>query len=190
MNTRNVLLILAVAAAQLAVPAAMLHGRERTLREGEVFHFRSEPVDPYDAFRGRYVWLSVGAMTAPLSDAPVTRARNRTVYVALGRDAEGYAVATQACLTRPETGAYVRTRAYIRPGMESVNVRLPIERYYLPEDEAPAAEQAYRDHSRRGTNDAVVVARVRNGDLVIEDLLVERQPIREWLRRNNEGGTL
>ncbi len=189
MKPRNVLLILAVATVQLAVPASMLLGRERTLREGEVFHFRAAPVDPYDAFRGRYVWLSVGDMTAPMPTASVTRARNRTIYVSLGRDEAGFAVATRADLARPGTGAYVRTRQRIYPGMNAVTVRLPIERYYLPEDEAPAAEQAYRMHSRVGTNPAVVVVRVRNGDLVIEDLLVEQQPIREWLRRQDEEGT-
>ena len=55
MNKRNGILLglVVVAAAQLAVPAWMIAGRELTLREGQVFKFRTRPVDPADAFRGR-----------------------------------------------------------------------------------------------------------------------------------------
>lgn len=56
---RNLLLALLVvlAAAQLAVPASMIVQRETVLTQGRVYKFKTAPVDPVDAFRGRYVAL-------------------------------------------------------------------------------------------------------------------------------------
>ena len=94
---------------------------------------------------------------------------------------DGYATPLRASRTRPDEGAYVRANVWGGVGATNVQVRLPIDRYYLPEDEAPAAERAYREHSRATNRQAEVVVRVRKGDLVVEDLLVEGKPIRAWL---------
>ena len=61
MNKRIwILAIFALAAVtQLAAPARMIWRHERTLREGRVFLFHTRPVDPADAFRGRFVWLGL-----------------------------------------------------------------------------------------------------------------------------------
>ena len=44
---------------QTAVPLSMIARREFTLRNGRVYKFKTAPVDPYDAFRGRFVALAV-----------------------------------------------------------------------------------------------------------------------------------
>lgn len=185
MKKRLAGLILLVSAIQLAVPASMLLGRERTLREGEVFKFQTAPVDPYDAFRGRYVALSVGNQTVEWDGEPLRGRRHHDVYASIEAGPDGYAVVTCASRRPPESGAYVRAYTW-NSADRQVNIRLPIDRYYLPEDEAPAAERAYRANSRRDNRAAEVVVRVRNGDLVIEDLLVEGLPIREWLAQQGE----
>ena len=43
--------------AQLGVILFQIVNYERILKEGEVFYFKVLPLDPYDAFRGRYVSL-------------------------------------------------------------------------------------------------------------------------------------
>lgn len=48
---------------QLAVPAFMIVRREHALSMGRAFKFRTAPVDPYDAYRGRYVALNFEAAT-------------------------------------------------------------------------------------------------------------------------------
>lgn len=182
MKPAKLILIGIVAAVQLAVPASMLWGRERTLREGALFRFQTAPVDPYDAFRGRYVALSAGSHTAEWTGPTSPLRRSTGVFVTLGTDSNGFAETRTASLRRPASGSYIRATAW-GSAIEGqrVNVRLPIERFYLPEAEAPAAEIAYREHSRRGRQEAVVLVRVRSGDLVVEDLLVEETPIRVWL---------
>ncbi len=178
--------VLLAAAAQLAVPASMLRGRERTLREGEVFLFACAPVDPYDAFRGRYVRLSVNAQDVPLAGEPFGTRRKRALFASLGRDGNGFAVVTGASRTRPPAGAFVRAEAWVRPHEATVSIRPPIDRYYLPEHEAPAAERAYAEHARADRGAAVAVVRVRNGDLVVEDVRIDGVPLREWVARRAE----
>lgn len=178
--------VLLTAAVQVAIPAAMLQGRERTLREGEVFRFQSAPVDPYDAFRGRYVRLSVASPQVPLEGEPLNFRRKQRIFATLAIDTNGFAFVTAASRARPETGAYVRAEAWGRSHDGRVTVRLPIDRYYMPEYEAPAAERAYMDHARRDRESAVVVARVRNGDLVVEDVLVEGKPLRAWVAEQTD----
>ena len=186
MNKPLLIGIVLTAAVQLAIPAAMLQGRERTLREGEVFRFQSAPVDPYDAFRGRYVRLSVASPQVPLEGDPGSHRRNLRVFASLAVDTNGLASVTAASRTRPQTGAYVRAEAWGRTPDGQVTIRLPIDRFYLPEFEAPAAERAYLEHARRDRTSAVVVARVRAGDLVVEDVLVEGQPLRAWVAEQAE----
>ena len=55
MNRRLMLMIALIGlAAQFGVMGHMIIRRELTLRRGRVCRFLTAPVDPYDAFRGRY----------------------------------------------------------------------------------------------------------------------------------------
>lgn len=58
----------------------------------------------------------------------------------------------------------------------------------MEESQAPEAEQAYREHSRRETRDAYVTVRVLYGMAVIEELYVDGKPIREFLKERAKGG--
>ena len=55
MNKLRLIIFLVVALAQISVPASMIWKRQRTLREGRLWKFRTAPVDPVDAMRGRYL---------------------------------------------------------------------------------------------------------------------------------------
>lgn len=187
MKTLAWMALLTVCLAQLAAPAWLIARQERTLREGACYRFHTAPVDPYDAFRGRYVQLSVQPSQATTRDAPPLR-RGRTVYVALGRDAEGFATLREAGRHPPAEGDYVRARVRGWSPEGTVRVQLPFDRYYLPEDEAPQAERAYREHSRAGQHSAEVLVRVRGGESVIEDVLIEGQPLRAWLAGHRAAG--
>lgn len=186
MNTRLLLAIAAVSAVQLATPAWMIASRELTLREGTAYKFRTAPVDPYDAFRGRYVAISVGATDVAWADRSALPTRSETAFVSIRAGEDGYAILGPASRRPPESGDYIRAevrRAYEKDG---VTVDSPVDRYYLPDDEAPAAERAYWDNSRTSERNAEVVVRVRRGDLVVEALLVDGMPIREWVAEHAE----
>src|SRR5205085_8475834 len=57
MKPWRLIVFVLVALAQLAAPGSLIWKRENTLRKGSVWKFRTAPVDPVDAFRGRYVAL-------------------------------------------------------------------------------------------------------------------------------------
>lgn len=59
-----------------------------------------------------------------------------------------------------------------------------MDRFYMTELKAPAAERAYREHSSRGKQDCHVTIRVHGACGVIENLFIGDQPIQAWLKAN------
>ena len=88
MKSLRLLLFLVVGLAQLAVPASVVWKRTQTLKEGRVWKFRTAPVDPEDAFRGRYVSLQFAAEDFPSNQ----QMAEDTAYATLKEGPEGYAV--------------------------------------------------------------------------------------------------
>jgi uncharacterized membrane-anchored protein len=167
---------------QLAVPVWMIANREMTLRHGRQFRFRTAPVDPYDAFRGRYVALQFEQNSAPVP-ADEKLAMNQKVYAQLAEDEQGFARIVNVTVNRPSEEAYVECRvSSITDSL--VYLQFPFDRYYMDEKLAPAAEAAYREHSRREVRDVYVTVRVKDGNAALEELYIERMSIREFLRRN------
>jgi uncharacterized membrane-anchored protein len=168
--------------AQLGVVASMINTQETILREGMTYRFRTAPVDPYDAFRGRYVAIALEPRTVLWPEGEATLKAKETFYVTLSTNADGYAVLTGASTARPAEGDYLRVKRGWRAASNQVGVVYGVDRYYLPENEAPRAEQLYREHSRRGQQEAFVVLKVRKGESVAEDLVVGDRSIRAWLK--------
>jgi uncharacterized membrane-anchored protein len=188
MNTRRLRIVLfaLVAVVQLAVAGGAIIRSELTLRTGEVFRFRIQPVDPVDAFRGRYVAIRFALDRAPAPDG-LELGRRQRVFVPLRRDSDGFDDFGAATLDRPASDAYLRlTSGGVYPdedGVGRVWLSLPFDRYYMDEDLAPEAERAVWNGAR-GEREASVTVRVRNGVGVIEDLFIDDVPIHRWLAEN------
>ena len=183
MKTRLLLGLLGLALlAQLAVPASMILKRERTLAHGQAFKFRTAPVDPYDAFRGRFVALGFdrNSVVAPPGH---DFARGQTVHVRLEEDADGFAKLAEILRDRPDGAPYLTTKI-LYVGGDQVHLRLPFDRFYMDEDAAPAAEQAYWKYAAASNRNAYVQVRIEKGFAVLEDLCVDGTPIREYLAQN------
>lgn len=178
-----ILLVLfaALCLVQLGVPASMIYKRETTLRYGEVFKFRTAPIDPYDAFRGRYVALNYAQGTISGHWPTDEYRRGRVAYAVLDRDDEGYARITDVRLVRPDNQMYLKVRiGWVNANL--LTLHLPFDRYYMDEFEAPVAEREFmRPRQDRQEHTAYARTRVRQGFGVIEELMVEEKPIREWL---------
>ena len=182
MNTLRIGIFVLVALTQLAVPSSMVWKRGRTLAYGRVWKFKTEPVDPVDAIRGRYVALRFAAETLP---GPVRRpeqpAAESTIYVTLKEDAEGFAQVDQISATPLKGDNVVKAQNwYWRDDAD--HVRFPFDRLWVAEKIAPQAEQAYRENSRRGKENAFVTVRVRNGDAALEQLYIADKPLADYLR--------
>jgi len=169
-------LFAAMALLQLAAPAGMILSRERTLAQGEAFKFRTAPVDPYDAFRGRYVALQIADSEAALAKGE-SAAYGQTVYATIETGADGFARFGLASLSPPKEKPFLKVKAGVANDKGGITLQLPFDRFYMEEAKAPAAEAAYREHNRRGAQDAYLILRVLDGAGVIENLYVGGEPI-------------
>lgn len=179
---KTALLILGLLAlAQLLVPAAMILKHERILRQGELFRFKTAPLDPADPFQGRYVLLNFDSDSIRIAstNAPAPGRKER-VYVVLGTDAEGFCELKEWSRTRPESGAFLKTTSYgigneRNPVTEkwdvpAIRFDLPFDRFYMDEEKAPRAEALAREETR-ATNCWAAV-RVYKGAALIEDVFI------------------
>lgn len=169
--------------AQWFVPASIIWRFESALRDGKLFKFQTRPVDPYDAFRGRYVALGFSQENVPWKYTAVPLKRGENMYALIENDTNGFARIKNLSAERPQTGDYIGVKIRYAASPTNVFVQLPFDRYYMNEKKAPAAEDAYRKHSVRGQQDAYVTVRVRAGRAVIEDLYIAGKPIREFLKK-------
>ena len=168
--------------AQWAIPASIIWRYETVLATGKVFKFQTHPVDPYDAFRGRYVALGFNWESAPLMANVRSPNPGERMFALIEIGTNGFAQIKGLTFERPQTEDYfgVKVRYCLSP--TNVLIQFPFDRYYMNEKLAPAADTAYRQHAgRSGRQDAYVAVRVQNGRATIEDLYVAGKPIRDFL---------
>ena len=178
MKQWRVVVFLVVALVQIAVPASMIWERERTLRHGHVWKFRTAPVDPVDAFRGRYVALEFEVEAQEIT-APPNVESGRTVFVTLAPDIDGFARIDQISSMPPAGHDFMEAR------LAGKTVSLPFDKYWVTERDAPAAEAAYAAQSTREKRNAFVTVRVFKGDAALEQLYLDGLPLGEYLRANS-----
>jgi uncharacterized membrane-anchored protein len=171
----RLIIFVLVACVQLAVPGSLIWKRERTLRQGHVWKFRTAPVDPVDVFRGRYVALQFDAETQEIPPPANTRSGDN-VFVTLKTNAEGFADIDQISSAKPPGDNFLSAQ------LNGNRISLPFDKYWVTERDAPAAEAAYRNLSRRGQQNAYVSVRIFRGDAAIEQLYLDNQPLGEYLR--------
>ena len=175
-----------LAVLQIAVSAARIMKWEDVLRTGTQIRIRTRPVDPYDAFRGRYVALDFEEETVPSELGPDLK-WGEEVYALLREDEEGFARIRKLVKDRPTDGSYLRVKvSYLGSSDKKIHLQFPFQRFYLEEEIAPAAEQAYRTRNREDKEDAYVTVRIKNGYGVLKGLFIGGKPIKEFLRDEKE----
>jgi uncharacterized membrane-anchored protein len=183
-------LFLVLAIAQLALPLGQIWKYEDVLRTGQLYKFRTAPVDPYDALRGKYVALNYADTEAVLRNGYQID-NHSPAYLSLRRDENGFAQFVELAATPPQAGDYLRVEC-VEYQFSSGKARfvLPFDKFFMEENKAPQAEQAYRRYgNQRGQKDSrtYVMVRVKGGRGVIENLYVEDQPIREFIKTRTKG---
>jgi uncharacterized membrane-anchored protein len=185
MNRLSFLLaaFVAVAAIQLAVPAWVIVRRELALRHGVQFKFRTEPVDPADVFRGRYVQLRLEPDRVTVPDCKRWQ-YNQRAYAILSADTNGFALVTGLQRTPPSGRHAIKVRVgWPDVNSSQVHFSWPMDRYYMEESKAAAAETAYREHSSRTNRNCHITVMVRSGTAVIENLFIVDRPVRDYIEK-------
>lgn len=185
MKTRLIIgLFLCMAFAQIVTPLSMIAKREAVLKNGAQFKFKTTPVDPYDAFRGRYVALRIEGDYVP-TIKELRLSNGQTVYVLIEIDSQGFAKFTTVATSRPYEKSYIQAKVRYISG-DKVYLDLPIDRYYMEEKAAPTAERIYRRFAQRDKQDAYVVVRIKDGFVVIENIFVGGQRIEDAIRNETK----
>jgi uncharacterized membrane-anchored protein len=123
---RNYLILgfAALVIAQLFVPGKMIWDHETVLTAGTEIRLRTQPIDPNDPFRGKYVILhfsdtELAAPTGTYED------RGREIYLTFRTDSAGFSVPDQATFVPPTaTDAYLKTTVLYF-------VDYPFDRFYM-----------------------------------------------------------
>jgi len=179
--------------AQLAVPVMMIKGREKILRNGELYRFLTRPIDPADPFQGRYVRLAFQNDYVPCSkDRELGLHRNQKIYALIEVGEDGFARFTSWSTEKPVKGRFLATR-YLgnksewnrisRTSMhKGIRLDIPFDRFYMEEEKAPRAEHLVRE-AVSSTNCWAEV-RILNGRPAIEDVYAQGQSLRELAAKN------
>ncbi len=189
---------------QFIVPISMIVRREVTLRTGDLYRFKTAPVDPADPFRGRYVALRFDESELLLT-TDQTWISGEMLYALVTVNADGYAELNTLTRTCPAAVPYLKVKVrYVgssrvegksliqketytdHEGKEyhyqsAVFLDLPFNRYYMEESKAPKAEALYRDRNRDALSDAFVTVRIKKGFAVLDELYINGQPVNELL---------
>lgn len=168
----SVFLVLCVA--QLWAAGSGIASYENTLKEGRVYRFKCAPVDPEDPFRGRYVRLQLDAARTNLS----MPGNDENMFAVLEDDDAGFAVITQLLADPSDVGDYIQVQA---SGHRWLPLKLPFDRYFMEESQAPAAEHLYWKKLRDRNSDVYLSVRVLDGESVIEGLFIDGTAIEQLL---------
>lgn len=180
-NIKILLLVLCVV--QLAVPGYMIYEQSQILSEGKVYKFQTQPIDPYDPFRGRYVTLTYTINAAPIpSDENLQR--DEWAYALLAEDDSGYATFTKLVAKEPSANQdYIKLKIGWGSKERGYYVKIPFNRYYAPEDVAPKIERTVRRRQRE--EDVYAEISVLGGKATLKDLYVEGMLIMDYIRQPN-----
>jgi uncharacterized membrane-anchored protein len=178
-SKKLVVLFIVVAVIQLSTVLYMAWHWEDILQTGQRFDWVTAPVDPYDAFKGRYIDLGFKESSGPAIDN-AKLAYGQNAYAVVGKNIDGKAFITGISAKQPEGKPYIKVKVTYTEGAK-VHVDLPFKRYYLPEDLAAPAETAYRESAGKT---GVAAIRLKDGYGVVEELYIGDKTLEEYLRNS------
>jgi uncharacterized membrane-anchored protein len=176
-----------VVAAQWIVPGSMIMNKEKILLQGKIFHFRTEPVDPANPFKGKYIRLNFRENQFTSVSPDSTLQSYDDVYVILAKDKDGFAAIKDVTKRKPGTNvdfvkATVNYLSKIDNGACIIYLNYPFDEFYMEEFKAPRAEEAYRASNIDTTQKTYAVVSLLNGDAAIKDVMINEKPILQVLK--------
>jgi uncharacterized membrane-anchored protein len=179
------ILFLAMCGAQWFVPGYMISEQEDIHKTGKTFRFKTEPVDPSDPFRGKYITLRFEADTFA-TQMSNDYEEDEKVFVLLNENKKGFAQIANISKTEPEYGADYVTASVGFTSAGRVRVNYPFERFYLEESKAAPGEQVYREATANdSTQTAYAVVHVKNGKAALADVMINDRSIVDLVRGLN-----
>jgi len=168
-------------ALQWYVPGRLIFYKERVLAAGKEFRFRTEPFDPYDAFRGKYVSLTFNQTSVQMKDS-ATWHEGDMIYALLSTDSLGFAKVSGVTKDEPaEDVDYLKViSGYVyQDTVTSVSINYPFDRFYMEESKASSADEAYHQALRDTSKITYALIKIHKGEGVIVDVFIDGIPLKE-----------
>lgn len=198
MKSKSILLIafILVVIAQLLVPIQMIRNQEDILTTGKILKFKTAPIDPYDAFRGKFIYLDFADDKIPVNDDTRKLKYNDDIYV-IFRDSSGYALPLSASLSEPNSSSvYIKAKVnYVDSRAIKINksinhrdklhvyIDYPFNRFYMNEHKAPEAEKAYNSANRNLKGNVYAEVAIKNGVGVVRDVFIDGISIKDYVNK-------
>ncbi|PCH98578.1 MAG: hypothetical protein COB85_01295 [Bacteroidetes bacterium] len=183
-----VALFIITAISQLAVPAKMIFDREDIMAEGKDYKFKTEPIDPSDPFRGKYITLRFEEDQFEVQDLEIWE-RGEPIYLELESDDNGFSKIKSVAKSKPlNSGDFLKAMVRYAHGTnsEKLTIQFPFDRYYMEESKAFAAEQAYVDALNDTSQITYALVAIKDGESVLKDVLINGVPIKEIAKARAE----
>ena len=177
-NKRTLLLLFILIALQLFVPGKMIYDHESILNNGQIFKFKTAPVDPSDPFRGKYIVLRFDESRFQTFEKGPWYS-NQEVFATLENDKKGFAKILNVSRTKPDVGIYLKTKVdYFQPGDSAfLNLDFSFTTFYMEESKAGPAETAYFEAARDTNSVTYASVSVFNGEAVISNVFINDVPL-------------
>lgn len=172
--------------AQWWVPGQMIWQQEMLFSEGKAFKFKTAPVDPYDPFRGKYIWLDFEAADFEMAE-PAAFVYDEQVYVSIENDSLGFARISAVTRAEPlDTEHYFKANVSTSSNRnsKSIGLRFPFGNFYMEESKAYEAEVLHREAARDTASVTYALVFIKNGRAGLANVFVDDVPIRDVVLRN------
>ncbi|WP_162274036.1 GDYXXLXY domain-containing protein [Polaribacter reichenbachii] len=175
------ILFLLVAVLQLLAPTKMIYDQENTLKNGKALKFLTEPIDPNDPFRGKYINLNYNINSFKTKDTIWERKQDIYIYL---NDSLGYATLKTVSKTKLEIdNNYVKTKvSWYNKYNNKLQFNLPFDRFYMEESKAKPAEDLVRINNRRDsleTNTTFALVYLDNDKFVLDNVFINDVSIKD-----------
>ena len=173
-----------VVLAQLFVPAQMIFDQENTIAKGTAYKFRTQPVDPSDPFKGKYIYLNYDLSFAATKDT--TWESNAPIYITFRTDSLGFAMVKEVSKVDPKVGDYLKTTvAWYDSYDQSVGFSFPFNEFYMNETKAYDAELAHAQAQRDSLpNNTYALVYLLKGKAVLDNVFINDIPIADYVEKD------
>lgn len=167
-------------AAQIFVPAQMVYQQEDALDTGTAYKFKTQPIDPSDPFRGKYIVLNYEMDSFETTEEGWSDYRGN-VFVYLKTDLEGFATVKTVSKTLLDTSDDYFTAESTYNYNGEVNFDIPFNRFYMNENKAYDAEVSVRKAQRDTTSICYGLVYVKDGAAVLDNVFIDDKSIQEFV---------
>ena len=174
-----------LALVQWLVPGKIIWNREKVLKNGKEWRFETEPVDPSDPFRGRYIALNfMESEFRKRTNADLFPGQD--IFVLLVQDKYGFAKIDDVLTKEPGRNIdYLKAKvrySYTNSDTALIHIEYPFEEFYMDEYKAPKAEKIYSQSTRDTTKKTYALIKVWKGLPAIENVFVGNTPISDLIK--------